>query len=96
MGWKRSSHRGASFRNDPPIWMSSTTFDARSARRSQRPLPFPSNSTNQPSLIGVSGTIMSVMGVALDLDDMRQAVAEGEGQTLRLTDDSSDLRRPST
>lgn len=86
-------------RNDPPH-LDELDNVRRAVRSALSKAPaIPSNSTNQPSLIGVSGTIMSVMGVALDLDDMRQAVAEGEGQTLRLATIQAifeDLRRKTT
>ncbi|MBK8012650.1 MAG: Ppx/GppA family phosphatase [Deltaproteobacteria bacterium] len=53
----------------------------------------------RPTLIGVSGTVMSVMGVALGLDDMREAVSQGEGRLLALAtiqEVFDDLRQKTT
>lgn len=50
-------------------------------------------------LIGVSGTVMSMMGVQLDTDDMDVAVARGEGAELQLASVRAayeDLRRKTT
>jgi exopolyphosphatase/guanosine-5'-triphosphate,3'-diphosphate pyrophosphatase len=47
-------------------------------------------------LVGVSGTVLSLMGVALGLDDMAETVARGEGRPLThraVTDAYEDLRR---
>lgn len=50
-------------------------------------------------LVGVSGTILSLMGLQLDLDDLSEAVARGEGEALRrdaVEAAYEDLRRKTT